>query len=302
MKRAYVAPELIQLKIENIHEITKGITAQGRETRRSIWCGGLNADPDLNPSPVLRPIPIRGRLVAKAIGTLMSWGIFKDDGHSMSILQIRKDMLEDFGESTIQALVDEEDAERDDVILVIKELAAMLEMQFTSETIRDGDYFALYWKDGWSQAGGTRECSHVHLNTKDKDGLVFCEQCGTVMSEKSKQKLPIRTIIVQTWLIDVVRKVLDSMGYEDTMFAIDSDRRVIIIKDFRGNSGKVMTIQALIACRLSDFCREQKMPFDRWSLECDESDEVAEEDPREIDFADLGLEKEADEEGWGDRR
>lgn len=273
MKRVHEAPELIQLKTENIHEITKGITAQGRETRRSVWCGGLDIDPDLNPSPVLRPIPIRGRLVAKAIGTLMKCGIFKDDGHAMSILQIRKDLLDDFGESEIQAFVNEEDAERDDVILIVKELAAMLEMQFTSETIRDGDYFVLYWKDGWSKTGGTRECSHVHLNTKDKDGLVFCEQCGTVMSEKSKLKPLIRTIIVQTWLPDIVRKVLDSMGYEDTEFAIDGDRRVITIKDFRGNSGKAMTIHALIAVRLSDFCREQRMSFDRWSLECEERDE-----------------------------
>jgi hypothetical protein len=161
------------MKIENIQKLAEGFAMQGTLS---------NEGPNDEAPYLLRPIPIEGRLIGKAIGTLIQYGAFKDDEHAISVIQIRKDLLEALDEDEIRGLIPECDAEKDDVVKIVREIQAALEIQSNSGFVRDGDYIAFLWKTGWSFEGGKWECSHVKQD--ELDGIRYCVDCGAVIPDE----------------------------------------------------------------------------------------------------------------------
>ncbi|MHA2023807.1 MAG: hypothetical protein ACTSWQ_09120 [Candidatus Thorarchaeota archaeon] len=102
-------------------------------------------------------------------------------------------------------------------------------------------------------------------------------------------------ILAKHGLRDIVRKVLDNSTLTETEFTIDIDRYVIVIHDYKGTTGRLIMIQAILAVKISEFYQEQQMPHVHWKLECMDPEQ---DDP---DLEEMGADRNANKEGWNDR-
>ena len=188
------------MKNENIQGITEGFALQGslRESSRiAPYDEGI---------PFLRPIPIQGRLIGKAIGALKNYGVLEEDEHAISVVTLRKDRIDSIDVEAIGELVPELDADKDAVVQIIRELLTMLQIQLTSETIKDGEYFAFYWVGGWSRDGGSKECSHA--KTALDGDVEYCTVCGnTIASDRIDDKTDLAELGAD--------RAAESEGYND---------------------------------------------------------------------------------------
>ena len=106
-----------------------------------------------------------------------------------------------------------------------------------------------------------------------------------------------KDIVAKHALKDIVRKCLDNLSYTQLEFEIDETRHVISLKDFKGTTGRLIIIQAILAVKISDFYREQRMSHDRWSLECADP----EDSEQEVDLEEKGMNYAEAREGYDDR-
>jgi len=131
--------DLVKESSFNDGEVIRGMVLQGeRHTYR---------DPSFpEENKCLFTIPIRRRIVGKAVAILTDLDVLSGDGHSINVMQFNKDCLDSLDSDTLVANAVNSGIDPD----AVKELAAAIEMAANGNWIKDGDYFAFYWCDGWA--------------------------------------------------------------------------------------------------------------------------------------------------------
>ena len=141
----------------NDGEFIRGMVLQGeRHTYREP------SFPEEN--KVLFTIPIRRKIVGKAVAILMGLGVLRY-GHSIRVVQFDKDRLDGLGSDLLVAEAVNSGIEPD----AVKELAAVIEMAANGNWIKDGDYFALYWSSDWSAMEGSDDDEEEEAEEAEED-------------------------------------------------------------------------------------------------------------------------------------